>query len=202
MRPGTVDEPPRRSYSRTLLVRWLSGRKQRFAKAPYPKRVPRVRIPPSPPFAFSIFDFRFSILRTRSLPRRSLGEGWFDWWGALHARVQIPLLRDHSPEAKRQLWIIPPSPPFAFSISRTCPAEALAKAGSTGGTVTRQGVRPTAHRNRSGTAGVGSSVASSGACGASGAGLGFGVGLGVVRLVSFFFFDFLVVLSLFTMTRR
>src|SRR6266404_143153 len=37
------------SYSRpTRLVRWLSGRKQRFAKAPYPKRVPRVRIPPSP----------------------------------------------------------------------------------------------------------------------------------------------------------
>src|SRR5207248_10523969 len=31
-----------------FLVRWLSGRKQRFAKAPYPKRVPRVRIPPSP----------------------------------------------------------------------------------------------------------------------------------------------------------
>ena len=31
-----------------LLVRWLSGRKQRFAKAPYLKRVPRVRIPPSP----------------------------------------------------------------------------------------------------------------------------------------------------------
>jgi hypothetical protein len=31
-----------------ILVRWLSGRKQRFAKAPYPKRVPRVRIPPSP----------------------------------------------------------------------------------------------------------------------------------------------------------
>ena len=37
------------SYSRSrFLVRWLSGRKQRFAKAPYPKRVPRVRIPPSP----------------------------------------------------------------------------------------------------------------------------------------------------------
>src|SRR6266496_3019837 len=36
-------------YSRSrFLVRWLSGRKQRFAKAPYPKRVPRVRIPPSP----------------------------------------------------------------------------------------------------------------------------------------------------------
>src|SRR5207253_2970717 len=31
-----------------FLVRWLSGRKQRFAKAPYLKRVPRVRIPPSP----------------------------------------------------------------------------------------------------------------------------------------------------------
>src|SRR6266446_8408287 len=36
-------------FSRDRLVRWLSGRKQRFAKAPYPKRVPRVRIPPSPP---------------------------------------------------------------------------------------------------------------------------------------------------------
>ena len=30
------------------LVRWLSGRKRRFAKALYPKRVPRVRIPASP----------------------------------------------------------------------------------------------------------------------------------------------------------
>src|ERR1700682_377515 len=43
-----VDAHPPLSYSRNLLVRWLSGRKQRFAKAPYPKRVPRVRIPPSP----------------------------------------------------------------------------------------------------------------------------------------------------------
>ena len=32
------------------LVRWLSGRKRRFAKALYPKRVPRVRIPASPVF--------------------------------------------------------------------------------------------------------------------------------------------------------
>src|ERR1700737_3683192 len=32
------------------LVRWLSGRKRRFAKALYLKRVPRVRIPPSPVF--------------------------------------------------------------------------------------------------------------------------------------------------------
>src|SRR5205085_9872324 len=45
---GQVDEYPPTPYSRNLLVRWLSGRKQRFAKAPYPKRVPRVRIPPSP----------------------------------------------------------------------------------------------------------------------------------------------------------
>jgi hypothetical protein len=38
-----------------IQVRWLSGRKRRFAKALYLKRVPRVRIPPSPglsePFA-------------------------------------------------------------------------------------------------------------------------------------------------------
>src|SRR5437773_10189336 len=38
----------RHILARPILVRWLSGRKQRFAKAPYPKRVPRVRIPPSP----------------------------------------------------------------------------------------------------------------------------------------------------------
>ena len=31
-----------------ILVRWLSGRKRRFAKALYLKRVPGVRIPPSP----------------------------------------------------------------------------------------------------------------------------------------------------------
>ena len=31
------------------MERWLSGLKQRFAKAPYLKRVPGVRIPPSPP---------------------------------------------------------------------------------------------------------------------------------------------------------
>src|SRR5438874_13041442 len=43
-RPATAH----RAVATTILVRWLSGRKQRFAKAPYPKRVPRVRIPPSP----------------------------------------------------------------------------------------------------------------------------------------------------------
>jgi hypothetical protein len=35
---------------RNFQVRWLSGRKRRFAKALYLKRVPRVRIPPSPMF--------------------------------------------------------------------------------------------------------------------------------------------------------
>src|SRR5213076_2403444 len=44
------------------LVRWLSGRKQRFAKAPYPKRVPRVRIPPSP---------RPSLIRQIADPHRT-----------------------------------------------------------------------------------------------------------------------------------
>ena len=50
----TVAAIDRRRSNRenTNLVRWLSGRKQRFAKAPYPKRVPRVRIPPSPHFAY------------------------------------------------------------------------------------------------------------------------------------------------------
>src|SRR6266404_663040 len=53
------------SYSRaSRLVRWLSGRKQRFAKAPYPKRVPRVRIPPSPPWSLK-FAHRFYALARR-----------------------------------------------------------------------------------------------------------------------------------------
>src|SRR5207244_7621797 len=56
-------------------VRWLSGRKQRFAKAPYPKRVPRVRIPPSPPCSRR----GKSPHRTRS---RTGDENLFDRWGA------------------------------------------------------------------------------------------------------------------------
>ncbi len=63
-----VDAHPPLSYSRTLLVRWLSGRKQRFAKAPYSKRVPRVRIPPSP------FSFRSQSLGP-ALPK-PIGCGW------------------------------------------------------------------------------------------------------------------------------
>src|SRR3981081_184318 len=42
-----------RSAGPWLQVRWLSGRKQRFAKAPYLKRVPRVRIPPSPYLSYN-----------------------------------------------------------------------------------------------------------------------------------------------------
>ena len=62
-------------YSRSrFLVRWLSGRKQRFAKAPYPKRVPRVRIPPSPPCLKYLVNCSFDhILRlaNRRFKRRS-----------------------------------------------------------------------------------------------------------------------------------
>jgi hypothetical protein len=36
------------AFTPQIRVRWLSGRKRRFAKALYLKRVPRVRIPPSP----------------------------------------------------------------------------------------------------------------------------------------------------------
>jgi hypothetical protein len=41
-------------------VRWLSGRKQSFAKAPSSKRAPRVRIPPSPPIELHV---RFPTFR-------------------------------------------------------------------------------------------------------------------------------------------
>jgi hypothetical protein len=62
-----------------ILVRWLSGRKQRFAKAPYLKRVPRVRIPPSPPrFTFSKIDDSDKH-RARS---NNGDENLFDRWGA------------------------------------------------------------------------------------------------------------------------
>ena len=61
---GCLTIIPCTSYSRSrFLVRWLSGRKQRFAKAPYLKRVPRVRIPPSPR---SIFR-ETALIRGRNL---------------------------------------------------------------------------------------------------------------------------------------
>src|SRR5204862_6850067 len=50
--------------ARTSLVRWLSGRKQRFAKAPYSKRVPRVRIPPAPPPIFPFLSVLMLLIRT------------------------------------------------------------------------------------------------------------------------------------------
>src|SRR5271166_4006611 len=57
------------AFAPQILVRWLSGRKRRFAKALYLKRVPRVRIPPSP-VHFSSFQ----------LEARSLGESAaIDW---------------------------------------------------------------------------------------------------------------------------
>jgi hypothetical protein len=56
-----------------ILVRWLSGRKRRFAKALYLKRVPRVRIPPSPIY-LSAFPLDSRDLREGTLlyRRRSL----------------------------------------------------------------------------------------------------------------------------------
>src|SRR2546422_2584333 len=53
-----------------FLVRWLSGRKQRFAKAPYPKRVPRVRIPPSPPPIFLFLSVLMLLFRNGHQERR------------------------------------------------------------------------------------------------------------------------------------
>src|SRR6266404_9770653 len=68
------------SYSRaTCLVRWLSGRKQRFAKAPYPKRVPRVRIPPSPP-AYTRPPTQ--DVSPGPVHSRNGDENLFDRWGA------------------------------------------------------------------------------------------------------------------------
>src|SRR5271165_5936556 len=49
-----------------ILVRWLSGRKRRFAKALYLKRVPRVRIPASPLY-LSAFPLDLRGLRERAL---------------------------------------------------------------------------------------------------------------------------------------
>ena len=46
------------AFAPQILVRWLSGRKRRFAKALYLKRVPRVRIPPSPVF---LSHFRLKV---------------------------------------------------------------------------------------------------------------------------------------------
>ena len=69
-----VDHKIRLQQSQWLAkVRWLSGRKQRFAKAPYSKRVPRVRIPPSPLF------FR---IEGRRMNQKGFSEGMncFQYW--------------------------------------------------------------------------------------------------------------------------
>ena len=56
-----------------IQVRWLSGRKRRFAKALYLKRVPRVRIPASPVLSDPIrtnsaaYQSRGLLFRRRSL---------------------------------------------------------------------------------------------------------------------------------------
>jgi hypothetical protein len=66
---GDIAFPPQ------ILVRWLSGRKRRFAKALYLKRVPRVRIPPSP-VCLSAFPLYSRGLREEPLlcRRRSLAK--------------------------------------------------------------------------------------------------------------------------------
>ena len=48
-----------RITTHTLPERWLSGRKQRFAKSSNPKRVPGVRIPLSPPLSKTCDSSRF-----------------------------------------------------------------------------------------------------------------------------------------------
>src|SRR5271169_4261364 len=54
------------AFAPQILVRWLSGRKRRFAKALYLKRVPRVRIPASPLY-LSAFPLDLRGLRERAL---------------------------------------------------------------------------------------------------------------------------------------
>ena len=63
---GSVDI----AFPPQIQVRWLSGRKRRFAKALYLKRVPRVRIPPSP-----VFSLRRTapVLDPRAEPREIQG---------------------------------------------------------------------------------------------------------------------------------
>jgi hypothetical protein len=58
-----------------ILVRWLSGRKQRFAKAPYPKRVPRVRIPPSPFPRWMSFTFAAIKVKLKASTRKPPSRG-------------------------------------------------------------------------------------------------------------------------------
>src|SRR4051812_12943995 len=63
--PGTVDDFRPLPIFSPLLVRWLSGRKQRFAKAPYSKRVPRVRIPPSPLISLLLSSCTFTYAHSK-----------------------------------------------------------------------------------------------------------------------------------------
>jgi hypothetical protein len=59
------------AFPTLFLVRWLSGRKRRFAKALYPKRVPRVRIPASP-FYSAPTDPQIRVLSSTAAPDNGL----------------------------------------------------------------------------------------------------------------------------------
>jgi hypothetical protein len=63
------------AFTPQIRVRWLSGRKRRFAKALYPKRVPRVRIPASPRLSEPFPAHFEGIMEKRvSLLKANLGE--------------------------------------------------------------------------------------------------------------------------------
>ena len=80
-------------------MRWLSGRKQRFAKAPYPKRVPRVRIPPSP---FTSQRHNYNYAGLLFVRWRDGDSNAVRLVGRVTRKGQNPALRDLVPEPKRR----------------------------------------------------------------------------------------------------
>ena len=62
------------AFAPQILVRWLSGRKRRFAKALYLKRVPRVRIPASPVISDPIRTNPAAYQREATFSKAKLGE--------------------------------------------------------------------------------------------------------------------------------
>jgi hypothetical protein len=102
-----------RVYLQARAVRWLSGRKRRFAKPLYGlKPVPRVRIPASPPSAFARPSCELR-LRTPAPPPEISLQSATRIADPLSAFVRTPLV---GPGALRFVWVSGGRPP----LPRTC----------------------------------------------------------------------------------
>src|SRR5438093_9325348 len=96
------------SYSCTLLVRWLSGRKQRFAKAPYLSKGTEGS---NPSLTAISRDSNFTLALPILLSGHVGDENGVRLVGR-EAHGLNPAIAGSNSGANAKRWIIPPSPPL------------------------------------------------------------------------------------------